>query len=140
MPKQTIKVQAVDSITFVKAIEDVVSRGGRYDDTTYVYVNTMPMMAEFTVDIPEDKVNEQWTDNGPNVYALKLPIVKFKYTKEQLDELSWEDFKQVCSSVNIGGRSRDPMTRKYLESVTQEVQKAEQEEKNTKDKKVKTNE
>lgn len=137
MPTQTIKVQAVDSITFVKTIQEVVARGARYDDSTYVYVNTMPMMAEFTVDIPEDKVQEQWTDNGPNIYALKLPIVKFKYSKEQLNDLSWEDFKTVCSSVNIGGKSRDLMTRKYIDSVTQE---AEQETKQGKEKKVKTDE
>ena len=59
MPNQIIKVQAVDSIQFVKSVQEVITRGARYDETTYVYLNTMPLMAQFLVEIPEDK-KEEW--------------------------------------------------------------------------------
>lgn len=37
------------------------------------------------------------------------------WTKEQLDAMDWEtEFKEVCKSVGITGRSRDKMTKEYL--------------------------
>jgi hypothetical protein len=37
------------------------------------------------------------------------------WTKEQLDAMEWEtEFKEVCKSVGITGRSRDKMTKEYL--------------------------
>jgi hypothetical protein len=37
------------------------------------------------------------------------------WTKEQLDSMDWEtEFKEVCKSVGITGRSRDKMTKEYL--------------------------
>lgn len=38
------------------------------------------------------------------------------WTKEQLDAMEWEtEFKEVCKAVGITGRSRDKMTKQYLD-------------------------
>lgn len=53
--------------------------------------------ATFSMDTEEDVVNGE-------------PL-----TKEQLDALDWEtEFKEVCKSVGVTGRSRDKMTKEYL--------------------------
>lgn len=37
------------------------------------------------------------------------------WTKEQLESMDWEtEFKEVCKSVGITGRSRDKMTKEYI--------------------------
>lgn len=39
------------------------------------------------------------------------------WTKEQLEDLDWDTFKAVCQTVSVSGRSRDKMTRQYLEAI-----------------------
>ena len=36
------------------------------------------------------------------------------WTKEQLEDLSWEALKRVCASVGLKGRDRNKLTREYL--------------------------
>ena len=45
----------------------------------------------------------------------KLP----EYTKEQLSDLSWEDFKLSVKTLGITGRDRSLMTTKYLQMTGQ---------------------
>lgn len=52
--------------------------------------------------------------------GFKFQIIEEQYTKEQLDEMEWEDFKRALKKVGIGGRSRDTMTTKYLKKMAQE--------------------
>jgi hypothetical protein len=50
--------------------------------------------------------------------GVKVLPVFIKYTKEQLEEMSWEDFKKVVKKqFNIGGRDRQVMTTQYLQAV-----------------------
>lgn len=37
-----------------------------------------------------------------------------RFTKEALDALSWEDFKNILKADNISGRDRQKMTKQYL--------------------------
>lgn len=122
--QQTIKIQATDSISFLKLAQEVILRGARYNETTYVYVNTLPMMAEFFIEIPEDKPWTQWTDNGPNIFAIPLPITVEKpvrLTKAQLEALDWDSFKEeVKNAFGLTGRDRNLLTGKYLAEVAKE--------------------
>ena len=43
------------------------------------------------------------------------------YTREQLDELSWEDLKVECKKLDLTGRDRNLLTTKYLKATNQEV-------------------
>ena len=124
MALQTIKIQATDSISFLKLAQEVILRGARYNETTYVYVNTLPMMAEFQVEIPDEKLWTQWTDNGPNIFAIPLKIDKPKpvrLTKAQLEALSWDDLKtEVNDAFGITGRDRGVLQSKYLAEAAKE--------------------
>ena len=64
----------------------------------------------FSVDQEEDKV--------PSVdMSLALNDEGKPWTKEQLDDLDWDTFKAVTATQNITGRSRDKMTKQYLEAT-----------------------
>lgn len=64
-----------------------------------------PVAASFSLDT-EDEV-ETVVDVSKNGET--------PWTKEQLDAMDWEtEFKEVCKSVGITGRSRDKMTKEYL--------------------------
>lgn len=112
--QQTIKVQAVDNIQFLKTVQEVITRGARYDESTYVYLNTMPLMAQFIVELDEGNAEQVWKDNGPWIFAVPISTKEFKYTKEQLEELSWEDLKKVCKAVGITGRDKRVLIVDYL--------------------------
>lgn len=62
-----------------------------------------PVAKTFSMDSEEVVVVDKSTNAG-------VP-----WTKEQLDAMDWEtEFKEVCKSVDITGRSRDKMTKEYL--------------------------
>ena len=56
-----------------------------------------------------------------NTPGFQFQRIQELYTKEQLDEMSWDDFKHVLKrDFNITGRNRDLMVRQYLKAVGQE--------------------
>lgn len=62
-----------------------------------------PKAAEFSLNTEDTVVVDKSTNQGT------------PWTKEQLDAMDWEtEFKEVCRSVEITGRSRDKMTKEYL--------------------------
>ncbi|MNV92783.1 hypothetical protein D3C71_1874060 [compost metagenome] len=62
-----------------------------------------PVAATFSLDADDTTVVDKSTNQGT------------PWTKEQLDSMDWEtEFKEVCKSVEITGRSRDKMTKEYL--------------------------
>lgn len=58
----------------------------------------------FSVEQKEDEI-----DN-----SLALNPEGNPWTKEQLEDLSWEALKRVCASVGLKGRDRNKLTREYL--------------------------
>lgn len=116
--KQDIKVSGVSSIEFLKTCQEVWERGARYKEGTYVALNTMPLMAEFVVEIDENNLDSEWKDNGPWIRAIPVSKAKFVYSKEELEELSWEDFKRVVKeATGATGRDRGVLSATYLKHM-----------------------
>lgn len=116
---QRVNVQATNQIEFLQKVQEVILRGARYKEGTYVSLNTLPLMAEFTVEIGEDPQSE-WKDNGPHIWAIPFPIKHLKYTKEQLEAMPIEDIRPILSSRGIKGRDKRLMIKEYLESFESE--------------------
>lgn len=114
---QDIKVLATNPIEFLKAIQDVIIRGARYKENTFVNLTSMPLMAEFVVEIDEDKPETQWKDDGPIVRAIPLPVREFQYTKEQLEAMPIEEMRPIVGSRGVKGRTKDKMIKQYLAAV-----------------------
>ena len=49
--------------------------------------------------------------------SVRFNLVSGGYTKEQLEEMKWEDLKAVCKEVGITGRDRELIITTYLERV-----------------------
>lgn len=49
--------------------------------------------------------------------SVKFYLIAGAYTREQLDQMKWEDLKTVCKEVGITGRDRELITTAYLEHV-----------------------
>lgn len=117
--EQQIKVIATSPIEFFKIAQEAIIRGARYKEGTFVSLQTLPLMAEMSVEVDQNPESE-WKDNGPHIWATPLPIEYFKYSKEQMEALDWETFKTVCGSYEITGRHRVVMTAAYLQATGQE--------------------
>ena len=61
---------------------------------------------------------DELMENTPGFQFQRIQEI---YTKEQLDAMSWDEFKHVLKrDVNVTGRNRDLMVRQYLKAVGQE--------------------
>lgn len=47
-----------------------------------------------------------------NVYAVPLPIDV--YTREQMEEMVWEEFREACQAFGVKGRERSVMLEQYI--------------------------
>ena len=54
----------------------------------------------------------------PGVQVFKIDEV---YTREQLDAMEWDEFRDAVKSRQIKGRQRDLMTRQYLAATGQDA-------------------
>lgn len=53
-----------------------------------------------------------------NKPGFQFQIMQEIFTKEQLDDMEWAEFKAVLKrKFGIGGRNREQMTREYLKAV-----------------------
>ena len=47
--------------------------------------------------------------------GIRYQIIREVYTKEQLDDMSWDDFKKVCKKqFGLSGRDRNLLSSQYL--------------------------
>lgn len=77
--------------------KDEIPRVKNFPQTVRMYIET-------------DKVLKE--EPGVRLAAYREVV---KYTKEELDAMSWEDLKAVAKTANLTGRDRDKLTRQYLE-------------------------
>lgn len=102
---------------------------GPKDNLGFDFIKNVTALANKGAVLKEDKVpclrfpHSAWfsltTDEIlEDTPGFKVQVVSEKLTREQLDELEWEDFKKLLKrQYNIGGRNREQMTRQYLKSA-----------------------
>lgn len=111
MAKQTLNVTAADPVAFVKRLLEAGKEGAILKDRTFPRIKGIPYVAELEIN------TDIGVDSKPGVNAIPVPLSERVYTKEELDAMEWEFFKEVCSAKSIGGRKRDLMTNKYLKVI-----------------------
>lgn len=111
MAKQTLNITAADPVAFVKRLLEAGKNGAVLKDRTFPRIKGVPFVAELEID------TDIGVESKPGVNAIPVPLGERVYTKEELDTMEWETFKQVVASRNVGGRKRDLMTNKYLKII-----------------------
>lgn len=113
MNKYMVYVTGNDSIgfSFLKNCTTIANKGAKIMENK-VPCMRFPYGAWFLFE------TEELMENTP---GFQFQRIQELYTKEQLDEMSWDDFKHVLKrDFNITGRNRDLMVRQYLKAVGQE--------------------
>lgn len=105
MNKFELVIGGVNPITLVKTIVEWSKKGAELKEDTYPMVSGIPFRVVMVIDTDEQLESDSVT--------IVKPII-FNYTKEQLEELSWDSFKKELRKVGITGRDRAVMTNKYL--------------------------
>jgi hypothetical protein len=114
--KQKITLTAADPVVFVNELEGAILKGARVDSTEFPYIRSFPMRVGLYVEGPADKDDWLWKSTA-HLNCYGIDVAQFSYTKEQLEELSWADFRKVCAAVGVKGRERDKMTKEYMEAT-----------------------
>ncbi len=110
MNQYLVFVKGNDSIgfNFLKNVVEMANKGAKLQEGK-VPTMRFPYSAWMTLEtkeIMEDKP------------GIRFQIIVEKFTKEQLDEMEWEDFKRVLKrQYGLGGRNRDQMTKQYLKAA-----------------------
>lgn len=127
----TIGINYIDNIVAMAALGAKVAEG-TYPLLRYPHSVTMTLEAE-NPPVPSASIRVFNADTNKEIFAAFVEPVAATFsmeaedvvdlskngdtpwTKEQLDSMDWEtEFKTVCKSVGITGRSRDKMTKEYL--------------------------
>ncbi len=110
MNRYLVFVTGADSIgySFLKNVTEVASKGGTLLDGK-VPTMRFPYSAWMYVE------SEELLKDKP---GFKYQIIAENFTKEQLDEMTWEEVKKaVKARFGITGRDREQLIRQYLSKV-----------------------
>lgn len=93
-------------------LRDIVSlvRDGAELDTSGVFAHNTSFPPRCYMTLESENVRE-------STASVRFNLVSGGYTKEQLEEMKWEDLKAVCKEVGITGRDRELIITTYLERV-----------------------
>lgn len=89
---------------FMKNVVKAVQMGGTLKE------NSVPRMS-FPHSIWFELETEEFKKNEP---GFQYQTVSEIYTKDQLEEMEWDELKKVAKSVGVTGRDRQQVIRKYV--------------------------
>lgn len=113
---QKIVISTHDRRMFVEKIGEMYKLGATLAPNTVPRLTTpFPFQAEFLLEIDSP---EQAVKSSLGVHALKPDYAV--YTKQMMQELSWDDFRVACSMHGVKGRDREKMLTEYLTATKQE--------------------
>lgn len=110
MNEYKVLVTGNDSIgyNFMKNVVELASMGATLEEGK---VPTMRFPFSAWMYLKTDKLME----SKP---GFQFQVMQENFTKEQLDDMDWPEFKAVLKrKFGIGGRNREQMTREYLKAV-----------------------
>lgn len=110
MNEYKVLVTGSDGIgyTFIKNVIELANMGAVIEEGK---VPTMRFPFSAWMYLKTDELME----NKP---GFQFQIMQENFTKEQLDDMEWSEFKAVLKrKFGIGGRNREQMTREYLKAV-----------------------
>jgi hypothetical protein len=115
MPIQTISVTAADPITFINRVIELASQGAVLKEKTFPRLQGKPFALQMEIEVEGNSE----IPKAPGINPLPVPLSEKVYSKEELDSMSWEQFKKAVKAKGIGGRDRDVMVAKYLQATNQ---------------------
>lgn len=116
---QKFTVSAVDPKEFVRMVLEFGAKGAWLPDDEYPQINHYPKHVKLAIEVNE---NTEAILSSPNIIAFDPVYDAKSFTKEELDEMQWDDLKAVCKAVGVTGRDRTVIINRYLAIVGESVE------------------
>lgn len=108
---QKLTVRSVDRVKYVETLLELGAKGAKLSEGT-VPKMILPFQAELVIEITDPS---QALKSTPNIIAY--PVDYEVYTKDSLECMVWEDFREAVGTQGVKGRDRQKMLDSYLEAV-----------------------
>lgn len=108
---QKLTVRSVDRVKYVETLLELGAKGAKLSEGT-VPKMILPFQAELVMEITDPS---QILKSTPNVIAY--PVDYEVYTRDTLEGMVWEDFREAVGTQGVKGRDRQKMLDSYLEAV-----------------------
>lgn len=105
--KQRLIVRTADRKVFVRELLALGQAGARLADDS-VPGFSIPFTAEVIVDVERGKEYR----STASIHAIPVPVET--YTKQQMEEMVWDEFREACGALGVKGRERAVMLEEYL--------------------------
>ena len=111
--RQTVKVEAFEAYAFLCLVEEMISKGGKV--LRGAPFLSIPYEATF------EFINKDYIHARPGVtdfgrHVMEEAVLVANYTKQQLEDMDWDSFRDVCKVFGIKGRERAVMIDQYLDA------------------------
>ena len=112
--KVTVKGNDVLGVQWLRNIVKIANMGGVIEERFHIKT-TFPH--EVTMILETENELRLETDMKEGIVVYPVMVAK---TKEEMDEMHWDDFKRECRAWGIAGRQRETMLNLYLRATDQE--------------------
>lgn len=108
--RQVVKVEAHDANTFLSLVEEMVNKGGK----VLLGAPFLSIPYEATVEF----INKEYVQPRIGVIDFgRQPISEEaakRYSVDELTDMDWDAFRELCKVFGIKGRERSAMIEQYL--------------------------
>ena len=104
-------VSIVDPLQYMKVIVDLAGKGATLKDGTMPRLRGTPLEAKLVVQTTKTVFLEE-----PIIGVIEIPKKVF-YSKDDLEDMTFEDFREACKYAGVTGRDRNQMLREYMSLV-----------------------
>lgn len=114
--RQVTKVVAFDANEFMDLVEEMISKGGKA-------LRGAPFLS-LPYEVSFEFINKDYIHSRPGVVdfgrkVMEEAVLVANYTKQQLEDMDWDAFREVCKVFGIKGRERALMIEQYLDAQSQ---------------------
>ena len=111
--RQTVKVEALDANELFDLIEEMISKGGKI-------LRGAPFLS-LPYEVTFEFINKDYVQGRPGVTDFGRVVMEdavrvANYTKQQLEDMDWDAFREVCKVFGIKVRERAVMIDQYLDA------------------------
>lgn len=105
--KQRLIVRTADRRLYIEELLKLGKLGAVLAPNSVPHMG-IPFSAELVVEVQSGKEFQ----STPTVHALPLPITT--YSKDVMEAMVWDDFREACNKLGVKGRERAVMLEEYL--------------------------
>lgn len=113
MAEQEFVIRTGDPVAFMDEVIRLAKQGAVRKENTFPRLKGFPITATMVMEVKGAGESK----STPQSQAVPVKLSEQVYSKEELEEMEWEDFRALVGAHGIKGRDRALMTKKYLKAL-----------------------